>query len=77
MFGKTKTVIKDKHGRTIGTAVAGKPDIFGNVKTTFRDKYGRTVGTAKTSKADLFGHKKTSYTGHNPFNFFKDAGKKK
>ena len=40
-------------------------------------KYGRKEGTAKTGKEDLFGKKKTTYTGHNPFNFFKDIGKKK
>ena len=58
-------------------AVKEKPDLFGNVKTTFHDKYGRKVGAAKTGKQDLFGKKKTTYTGHNPFNFFKDSEKKK
>jgi hypothetical protein len=74
LFGKTKTVIKDKNGRTMGTAITQKPDLFGNVKTTFHDKYSRKVVTAKE---DLFCKKKTTYTGHSPFNFFKDSGKKK
>ena len=77
LFGKTKTTFKDKYGRTLRTTTGQKPDLFGNVKTTFHDKYGRRVGAAKTGKQDLFGKKKTNYTGHNPFNFFKDSEKKK
>lgn len=54
-----ETVLKDEHGKRIGTAVTGKPDVLGKTETVIRDEKGKVTGKAITGKPDLFGKTET------------------
>ena len=69
-----KTKITLVVGLALGLFSAEK--IHAEHKSSYSTIYSPSL-KAKTAKQDLFGKKKTTYTGHNPFNYFKDSEKKK